>query len=243
MVVNLITYDVTVKTNKLSNSDTRDPIYISFIGTYNVSPEKLLSDQGFAKGTLNQVSVDTSDVGLLYGITLYMKGYDSWKPEEIIVKKPTAGGSPEERIFKVPAEAVLESPDKPITIKLPKPETYSHDRKSSDENEYSKDKVIILSCTDRVKDNDKFGPNYVTNHVNYAVYYAKCPANCMHLQERGVGLGIHPEDSPICINAIVDRAVSFYGGIIAISIYSGLPSYTGGKKMYSIINLDSVFLL
>jgi hypothetical protein len=61
---------------------------------------------------------------------------------------------------------------------------------------------------------------------------AECPADCMSNQVKVIGLGIHPEDSPICITAIVDRAMSFYGGIIAISIFNGLPSYTGGKQMY-----------
>jgi hypothetical protein len=231
MVVNIITYEVTIKTNRLANSDTRDPIYITFIGTYGTSPQKLLSDQGFGKGTLNQVTIDSADVGLIYGITLNIKGFDSWKPEEIIVKKAGVGSDPEEKIFKIPAESILESPDKPLTLKLPKPETYSNESNKADENEFNKEKIIELSCNDRVKDNDKFGPNYVTTLVNYAVYYARCPSNCMHFQERSVGLGIHPEDSPICFNAIVGRAISFYGGIIAISIYPGLPSYTGGKKM------------
>ena len=232
MVVNIITYDVTIKTNRAQNSDTRDPIYISFIGTAGTSPEKLLSDKGFAKGTLNQVPVDTADVGLVYGIILSIKGYDSFKPEEIIVKKPGLGSAAEERIFKIPADFILESPEKPKTLKLPKPESFSQDIKKNLANELTN--LIQLSCNDKLKDNDNFGPNYVTNHVNYAVFYAKCPSNCMQLQERGIGIGIHPEDSPICINAIVDRAMPFYGGTIAISVFAGLPSYTGGRKLYII---------
>jgi hypothetical protein len=53
----------------------------------------------------------------------------------------------------------------------------------------------------------------------------------MRVQVRAIGLGIHPEESPICINALVDRALSFYGGVISVNIYKGLSSYTGGKKM------------
>ena len=78
---------MTVKTNNIQYSDTTEPIYIQFIGIIRNSPEKLLSDTGFARGTLSQVSIDTTEVGLLYGITLSIKGYDNWKPEEIIVKK------------------------------------------------------------------------------------------------------------------------------------------------------------
>lgn len=229
-LVNIITYDVTIKTNGIQYSDTRDPIYIKFIGTLSDSPEKLLSDQGFPKDTLSQVSVDTANVGSVYGITLSIKGFDSWKPEEIIVKKQGQSKEPEERIFKIPNDFVLENPEKPMTIKLPRPEAINTIRKES-EAEFIPKNAIKLSCDDKLKDNDNFGPKYLTNNVNYAVYYAKCPSNCMRNKERGVGIGIHPENSSICMNALIDRAISFYGGFIAISIFQGLPSYTGGKKM------------
>jgi hypothetical protein len=92
--------------------------------------------------------------------------------------------------------------------------------------------IIKLSCTDVVKDNDKFGPNYVSSFVNYMNFIIECPSNCHKEEARAIGLGIHPEESPVCINAIVDRAMSFYGGIISVSIFKGLPSYTGGKKIF-----------
>ena len=92
--------------------------------------------------------------------------------------------------------------------------------------------MIKLACTDVVKDNDIFGPNYVGTNVNFFKVYAECPSNCHLIKTRAIGLGIHPEESPICINALVDRAMSFYGGLILISIYRGLPSYTGGKKIF-----------
>jgi len=85
-----------------------------------------------------------------------------------------------------------------------------------------------------MKDNDLFGPNYVSENVNYMNFLAECPHDCLKAQTRAVGLGIHPEESPICINALVDRAMSFYGGVINISIFRGLASYTGGKKIYGI---------
>jgi Scavenger receptor cysteine-rich domain/LCCL domain len=91
-----------------------------------------------------------------------------------------------------------------------------------------------LACTDFIKGNDYFGPNYVTPNVNYMNFLAECPSDCHRSKVRAVGLGIHPEESPICINAIVDRAISFYGGIISISLFKGLPSYTAGKKIYGI---------
>jgi hypothetical protein len=82
-----------------------------------------------------------------------------------------------------------------------------------------------------MKDNNSFGPSMATSNVNYMMILAECPSDCMRAQVRAVGIGIHPEESPICINAIVDRAMSFYGGVIAVSIFKGLPSYTGAKKM------------
>lgn len=82
-----------------------------------------------------------------------------------------------------------------------------------------------------IKDNGNFGPTYITSNVNYMNFLAECPSDCLRSQVKSIGMGIHPEDSPICINAIIDRAVSFYGGIISVNIYKGLHSYTGGKKM------------
>jgi hypothetical protein len=81
-----------------------------------------------------------------------------------------------------------------------------------------------------MKDNELFGPKFVTPKVNYNVVLVECPSDCMRIQANGIGLGIHPEESSICINAIIDRVMSFYGGIVAVSIFNGLSSYTGGKK-------------
>lgn len=79
---------------------------------------------------------------------------------------------------------------------------------------------------------EEFGPSYVSKNVNYVNVLAKCPHDCLKdTSIRAIGIGIHPEEAVICTAAIVDRAVSFYGGIISVSIYSGLDSYTGGKKM------------
>ena len=85
-----------------------------------------------------------------------------------------------------------------------------------------------------MKDKDIFGPNYVTSNVNYMNFLAECPSDCLRAQTRAIGIGVHPEESPICINALVDRAVSLYGGYINISIYRGFPSYTGGNKIFGI---------
>jgi hypothetical protein len=240
-VVNMIIYDITVKTSSIEDSGTSMPIYIVLWGTNGKTPEKLLVDKGFPTGSLVQSSVETMDVGNIYGITLYLNGDDLWRPEEIIVKKTNSNGSTQEKIFKNTQNAVLKTDEKSLTLKLPKPDSYSSyddEGPSSSVNSFASlldnkdlERVIKLSCLDVLKENENFGPTYVTSNVNYMNFLADCPADCMRQQVRAVGMGIHPEESPICINAIVDRAISFYGGYISISIFSGLPSYTGGKKM------------
>jgi LCCL domain/Scavenger receptor cysteine-rich domain len=58
---------------------------------------------------------------------------------------------------------------------------------------------------------------------------ARCPANCHRSQGQVYGTGIHPDNSPICLSALVDKAVSEYGGIISISIFPGLEKYLVNK--------------
>jgi len=60
---------------------------------------------------------------------------------------------------------------------------------------------------------------------------AKCPSSCHKTQGQIYGTGIHPEHSPICLSALVDRAISEYGGIIQISIYPGLEKYLINKAI------------
>ena len=58
---------------------------------------------------------------------------------------------------------------------------------------------------------------------------ARCPANCHKTQGQVYGSGIHPENSPICLSALVDRAISEYGGIFQISIFPGFEKYLINK--------------
>ena len=59
---------------------------------------------------------------------------------------------------------------------------------------------------------------------------ARCPSNCHTMNEEVFGLSIHPDISPICLSALVDNAISFYGGIISISILPGLNNYPVPKQ-------------
>ena len=93
--------------------------------------------------------------------------------------------------------------------------------------------IIRLECIDVLKNNDNFGPEYVTQQVNYMDFIVHCPHDCFATNIRGIGLGIHPEEASICISAIIDQGVSLYGGYFSISVTNGLDSYVGGKNMYN----------
>jgi len=122
-VVNLISYEITVKTSSMEDSGTNTPLYITLTGTNGTTPKKLLADKGFGTGSLTQTSIDTVDVGNLYGIDLFINGYDNWRPEEIIAKKPNSSGGTQERIFKNKMNYVLTNPLKGLKLTLPKPDS------------------------------------------------------------------------------------------------------------------------
>lgn len=90
-----------------------------------------------------------------------------------------------------------------------------------------KKKIINLKCDQVLKNTEfnLFGPDYPTKNVEYMSVLVRCPSNCSELNTTVFGVGIHPTDSPICMSAIVDNAMSPYGGIVNISIVSGLDQY------------------
>lgn len=69
---------------------------------------------------------------------------------------------------------------------------------------------------------------------------AKCPADCHKVTGTVYGRGIHPDVSPICLSALIDRAVSEYGGIISISIFPALEKYVAPSKKDRKSNLIKV---
>jgi hypothetical protein len=120
MIANLITYEISVKTNSVNDSGTSMPVYISIVGTSGQSPKKLLSERGFETNSLVPVQVITRDIENIYAINLYLEGYDNWRPEEVIIKKTNVGGQCDERIFRNVNNLDINSPDKTLTLKLPK---------------------------------------------------------------------------------------------------------------------------
>lgn len=238
-VVSLVDYEITLKTSSLDNSGTTVPIYIQLWGTDAIAPKKLLSDKGFETGTTETLVIRTMNVGNLYAVSITIIGFNEFLPEEIIVKYDSQNGR-QERMFKNTENEIIDSSDKTLMLKLPKPNSKDNESEYEKANKNfnsvlsSKDKlkVIKISCVDVLKDNQNFGPKYVTNVVNYSMFLVECPSNCTKIKNRVYGLGIHPEESPICISAIIDRSMSLYGGIIGINVISGIQSYTGGKKIF-----------
>ena len=94
-------------------------------------------------------------------------------------------------------------------------------------NYNEKKNIINLKCDQVLKNTEinLFGPDYPTKKVGYMRVLARCPSNCSELNETVFGVGIHPTSSPICMSALVDKAISPYGGIISISILPGLDQY------------------
>jgi len=93
-----------------------------------------------------------------------------------------------------------------------------------------KKSIIDLKCEQVLKNPDDqtnlFGPDYPTSDVNYTSIIVRCPSNCHKLKNISVlGLGKHPAESPICFSAIVDNAMSLYGGIFSISLFPGAEKY------------------
>lgn len=93
-------------------------------------------------------------------------------------------------------------------------------------------KIIALSCTQVLENTEKllFGPDFPTKKAEYVRVIAKCPHNCHREAGTVFGLSIHPKKSPICLSAIVDKAMPPYGGLISISIFSGLDEYKVPKR-------------
>lgn len=49
--------------------------------------KKILSEHGFKRGDTEEITIQTQDVGTIYGIVLSLYKSDNWTPEEIIVKR------------------------------------------------------------------------------------------------------------------------------------------------------------
>ncbi|MCQ2816211.1 MAG: hypothetical protein MJ252_02985 [archaeon] len=108
-----------------------------------------------------------------------------------------------------------------------------------------KSRIITLTCEQTLKnpsaDELIFGPDYVDGKGNYMNFLARCPADCHKAESSIEGLGLHPESSSICLSAMVDKAMSYYGGIISISIFPAVSQYPIiSEKLTQFPNIDII---
>jgi len=66
--------------------------------------------------------------------------------------------------------------------------------------------------------------DYQEDGFNYEMKMVKCPADCNN-NAIIIGLGQHPQSTPVCAAAIVDGAMPVYGGIVAVNKYNGAQGF------------------
>lgn len=87
-------------------------------------------------------------------------------------------------------------------------------------------KMISMSCTEKLNnDLRNFGPDFAGGKVNFESILVKCPVGCDKYSDSVYGVGIHPNSTPVCLAALVDKAMPPAGGLIAVNIYPALSKY------------------
>jgi hypothetical protein len=244
-------YEITVKTNEDDDAGTKSPLFIALKGDKGESRLKILSEMGLSKGSSETIITNIKDVGLITGLRLYLGGHGKWKPATVEVKNLVTGQvknfdlnnptliSPGQDTYS------MDQSDRPVSQEGEGGENNS----SSGGEPTSEDKdainmhnpwgglidqaerktIIDLTCEQKLinpsSDKILFGPDYPTRNINYLRVLARCPIDCHKVPGIVSGVGIHPDETPICLAALVDRAISLYGGIISISIFPGQDSY------------------
>lgn len=114
-----------------------------------------------------------------------------------------------------------------------------------------KKKILNLTCDTKLENTNTmfFGPDFPTKSCEFMTVLARCPSYCYKQSGTVYGIGIHPQQSPICLSAMIDKATSLYGGVVSISITPGLdgykvpktfPSKIGNIKIKSYDSIDSM---
>eukprot|EP00340_Litonotus_pictus_P002490 CAMPEP_0170519088 /NCGR_PEP_ID=MMETSP0209-20121228/4623_1 /TAXON_ID=665100 ORGANISM="Litonotus pictus, Strain P1" /NCGR_SAMPLE_ID=MMETSP0209 /ASSEMBLY_ACC=CAM_ASM_000301 /LENGTH=1885 /DNA_ID=CAMNT_0010804883 /DNA_START=79 /DNA_END=5736 /DNA_ORIENTATION=- len=89
--------------------------------------------------------------------------------------------------------------------------------------------IINLKCDEKLQnpteEDKKFGPAFPEGNAGFSTILAKCPHNCDQSTDPVYGVGIHPDISPVCTSAMVDKAIPPSGGIFAISTFPALTKY------------------
>lgn len=104
-----------------------------------------------------------------------------------------------------------------------------------------KRRMINLTCNQKLlnpsEENQIFGPDFAGGNVNFFSILARCPHNCDKYTDPVYGVGEHPDITPICLAAMIDKAMPAYGGILAINVFPALTKYaipTGFTKIGNI---------
>lgn len=105
-----------------------------------------------------------------------------------------------------------------------------------------KKNIINLQCDQKLENTNMilFGPDYPTKRSEYMSVLVRCPYNCHDLTGTVFGVGIHPTNSPICLSGIVDGSLSYYGGIMSVSITSGMDLYKIPKNFPK--NIGNIYI-
>ncbi len=261
-------YEISIKTSEDEDAGVSSPVFVQLKGSKSESGLKIINELGLAKGSSETVTINTRDVGDVTGFKLVLGGPGKWKPILVTVKNLVNGIIKNFELLNASLISPgsdsfsLDQSEKPNPSESASPESDSQPEENQEEDEKDaknihnpngglidsneKKNIIDLSCDQQLinpsADKMIFGPDYPTRNINYIKVLARCPSDCHKVPGTVYGLGIHPEKSPICLSAIVDRAISLYGGIISISIFPGLDSYSVPHKVPKIngITINSI---
>jgi len=233
-VEGLYPYEITMKAKAARGSGVHSPILIALIGEKGETQFKMFAERGLNDGEVKRRKIFSNKVGKLLGFRLSLPEQGSFAPASIKIKNLI---SKETAIWDILEK--IKNPGKD-TIKVLKSQGKNdeggnlHNPDGGLLSTRDRNQIIKLTCEQKLENPSRtnllFGPDYPTSFPNYMNVLARCPGHCHLSKEKVYGLGIHPSSTPICIAAIVDNAVSIYGGIISISILPGMPKYTVPKE-------------
>ena len=278
-------YNVEIKTEDKKECQNKGPVHIQLFGDKKASPEKIFSDEVQVAGQLVESTIRIDEIGAIKGFKLFLLGEGKWCPVTVKIHSTSTG---EDKIYNVketlsypgssytyklldPIEA-RNKDDEPEKEKSPISKPKNDEKKTEALNVHNPDGgliefqekagIIDLTCEQKLENTDQvnFGPSYPTHNVLYQNFLLRCPHNCHGLSSTVYGSGLHPDISPICLSALVDGAISLYGGIISLSVLPGrqkydiphdnmklgdimILGYGNALKSYSVAKVDNVDLL
>lgn len=255
-------YVVKVETDSSTNAGNPGPFFFAVYGDKAKGNLEWLSQKALQKGSVITKRLRTLNVGKVNGFKLRVEGKGDWKPKSVTItdsltqkiKTFTLDNVMLNKEFKPEYEFFEDNP------KQGKKASKKSLGEGGGQNEkeiglnvddpwggligYADRKIIIdLDCNDAISAEDKrFGYKFSSQNCGYMAVLARCPATCHKSRGIVLGVGLHPMESPICLSAIVDRAVSAYGGVFQINVFYGLNHYEVPRQFtskYSSIDVKS----